>query len=309
MKLRLGLLVTMVALAGSAACKKAPEPGAQPAAPPASDPWQSAAPAKDPLPRPFLWKAERGGTTTYLFGTMHVGVDAESRLPQLVWASLEAAPSFAVEIDVTDPAIVHIGARASGTLREELGPEYWRKLELAITPQIAQALVHKSAMIPASMLATRGLPQTLPMDGSLLARAQSRGKKVVYLEPAARQAAILEKHLGARALRLMLDDLAKIERQSGQLLAAYVAGDEAKVTAIIDEQRRDALASGYTEAEHDESMEDLLYRRNASWIAPIEKMHDAGGAFIAVGAMHLIGPRSVLELLRKKGFTISRVSK
>lgn len=309
MKLRVGLLVTMVALAFGAACKKAPDPGAQPAAPPpATDPWQSAAPTRDPLPRPFLWKAERGGTTTYLFGTMHVGVDAEARLPQLVWDGLEAAPSFAVETDVADPAIRQIGGRTSGTLRDELGPEYWRKLELAITPQIAQALVHKSAMIPATMLALRGLPPTPPMDGTLLARARAAGKQVVYLEPAARQVAILEKHLNARALRLMLDDLPRLERQTGQLLAAYLAGDEAKFTAITDEQRRDALAGGYTEAEYDESMEDLLYRRNASWIAPIEKLHDAGGAFVAVGAMHLIGPRSVLELLRKKGFTISRAA-
>jgi hypothetical protein len=307
MKLRVGLLVTLVALVGNAACKKAPDPRGQPAAPPAADPWQGAVPAKDPLPRPFLWSAAHGGTTTYLLGTMHVGIDAESRLPQLVWDKLEAAPSFAVETNVTDPAILNIGGRASGTLRDELGPEYWKKLELAITPQIAQALVHKSAMIPATMLALRGLPPTPPMDGILLARAQNRGKKVVYLEPASRQAAILEKHLNARALKLMLDDLDKIEQQSRQLLAAYVAGDEARFIAITDEQRKDALAHGYTEAEYDESMEDLLYRRNASWIAQIEKMHAAGGAFIAVGAMHLIGKRSVLELLLQKGFRISRV--
>ena len=307
MKLRVGLLVTLVALIGTAACKKAPEPRALPATPPAADPWQGAVPAKDPLPRPFLWSVEHGGATTYLLGTMHVGIDAESRLPQLVWDKLEAAPSFAVETDVTDPAILNIGGRAGGTLRDELGPEYWKKLELAITPQIAQALVHKSAMIPATMLALRGLPPTPPMDGILLARAQNRGKKVVYLEPATRQAAILEKHLNAKALKLMLDDLDQIEQQSRELLAAFVAGDEARFAAITDEQRKDALAHGYTEAEYDESMEDLLYRRNAAWIASIEKLHAAGGAFIAVGAMHLIGKRSVLELLLQKGFRISRV--
>lgn len=309
MKLRVGLLVTLVALAGSAACKKTAEPATPPVAPPAVDPWQGAIPAKDPLPRPLLWSAEKDGTTTYLLGTMHVGIDAEARLPQLVWDKLEAAATFAVETDVTDPAIANLGGRAGGTLRDELGPEYWKKLELAITPQIAQALVHKSAMIPATMLALRGLPRTPPMDGILLARAKNRGKKVVYLEPAARQAAILEKHLNARALKLMLDDLDKIERQSGELLAAYVAGDEVRFSAITAEQRRDALAHGYTEAEYDESLEDLLYRRNASWIAPIEKMHAAGTAFIAVGAMHLIGPRSVSELLARKGFRIARVTK
>lgn len=305
---RVGLLLTLIALASSAACKQAPEPAAQPVASPATDPWQGAVQAKDPLPRPFLWSAEKDGVTTYLFGTMHVGVDPESRLPQLVWDKLDAAAVFAVETDVTDRAITRIGGRASGTLPDELGPEYWKKLELAITPPIAQALVHKSAMIPATMLALRGLPATPPMDSLLLTRGKHREKRVVYLEPAARQAAILEKHLNAKALKLMLDDLDAIERQSTQLLEAYVAGDEARFGAITDAQRADALAHGYTAAEYDESMEDLLYRRNASWIAPIERMHAPGGAFIAVGAMHLIGKRSVLELLVQKGYRITRVT-
>jgi uncharacterized protein YbaP (TraB family) len=307
MKLRLGLLVTVIALVGSAACKRAREPAAQPVVAPAVDPWAGAARAKDPLPRPLLWSAEKNGATTYLLGTMHVGVDPETRLPQVVWDKLEATASFAVETDVTDPAITHIGERSSGTLRDELGPEYWKKLEAAITPQLAQALMNKTAMIPATMLALRGLPPTPPMDSILLARAKNRGKRVVFLEPASRQAAILEKHLNAKALKMMLDELDQLEEQSRQLLAAYVAGDEVKFGAITDEQRKDALAHGYTAAEYDESMEDLLYRRNASWIEPIEKLHAAGGAFIAVGAMHLIGKRSVLELLQQKGYRIARV--
>lgn len=307
-------LVTLIALYGGAACKQAPEPAKQPAAPaptavePASDPWQGAVPTKDPLPRPLLWTAEKDGATTYLLGTMHVGIDAEARLPPLVWDKLENAPHFALETDVTDPALGRIGTRTTGTLRDDLGPDYWKKLELALTPQVAQVLEHKTAAIPATMLALRGIPPTPPMDGILLARAKNRGKKVVYLEAAAKQASMLEKHMDVKALKLMLDDLAKLERQSAQLLAAYVTGEEAKLTSLVDEQRRDALANGYTAAEYDDMMEDLLYRRNASWIAAIERMHGSGGAFIAVGAMHLIGPRSVLEMLQQKGFQIARAA-
>lgn len=326
MKLRVGLLVTLLALVGSAACKRSHEPApgaagsagapagsagsgaADPAGAAAPDPWAGAAPVKDPLPRPFLWSAQKDGTTTYLLGTMHVGVDPEARLPRPVWDQLDAAPAFAVETDVTDAAITRMGGRASGTLHEEIGPEYWKKLELALTPQLAQALDSRSAMIPATLLALRGLPMTLPMDSILLARARNRGKRIVFLEPAARQAAVLEKHLNAKALKLMLDELDKVEQQSKQLLAAYVAGDEGAFAAITEEQRQDALAHGYTAAEYDESLEDLLYRRNASWIAPIEQLHGSGGGFIAVGAMHLLGPRSVLELLRQKGFQITRVA-
>lgn len=309
MKPRAGLLVTLVALA-AVACKRSPDsaPPPPPTPAPAADPWAGSAQPRAPLSRPFLWTAEKDGATTYLFGTMHLGVDPDSQLPPLVWDELAAAPAFAVETDVADPAIARMGGRAGGTLHDELGPEYWTKLELALTPEVARSLDQKSAMIPATLIALRGLPLTQPMDSVLLARARARGKQIVFLEPAARQAALLEKHLNAKALRLMLDELAKVEQQSRQLLSAYLAGDEAQFAAITDEQRRDALAHGYTAAEYDASLEDLLYGRNASWIAPIEKLHAAGGAFIAVGALHLLGSRSVLDLLRQKGFRIARVT-
>ena len=54
-------------------------------------------------------------------------------------------------------------------------------------------------------------------------------------------------------------------------------------------------------------MKELLLDRNASWIEPIEKLHARGGGFVAVGAMHLIGKRSVLDLLAQRGFTIKRL--
>jgi uncharacterized protein YbaP (TraB family) len=78
--------------------------------------------------------------------------------------------------------------------------------------------------------------------------------------------------------------------------------------AIADEERADWKAHGHPEHEFDEQMEDLLYKRNASWIAPIEKLHAAGGGFIAVGAAHTVGPRSVVDLLEKRGFQVTRLT-
>jgi uncharacterized protein YbaP (TraB family) len=78
--------------------------------------------------------------------------------------------------------------------------------------------------------------------------------------------------------------------------------------AMSEEERAMGLKHGYTAKELDESMQDMLYTRNANWIAPIEKAHAAGGVFVAVGAMHLVGPKNVLELLEKKGYKIARVT-
>ena len=69
----------------------------------------------------------------------------------------------------------------------------------------------------------------------------------------------------------------------------------------------DAKAAGFTDAEIDQENEDMLYARNASWIEPLLALHAKGNAFVAVGAAHLIGKRSVLELLAAKGFKITRL--
>lgn len=114
--------------------------------------------------------------------------------------------------------------------------------------------------------------------------------------------------MDARAVKMMLDDLDTAPQHTKDMLDAYIAGDAAKILALSDDERTDAKKSGYTDAEYDQQMTDLLYERNASWISAIEQLHAKGGGFIAVGAMHLIGDRSVLDLLAHEGYKVTRVA-
>ncbi len=324
--LRSVTVTSLVALFGAGACKQA-EPtskrdvsngsaveskptGSGSAAIAAPDPWLKTAPKqKDPLKRPLLWSISKDGKTSYALGTMHIGVDAELRLPQIVWDKLDAAPRFAMETNLNDPTLAGMGKRtAGGTLHDELGPDYWKKLQTIVGPAMANGIDSMKPMIAATLLSLRGLPTTPPMDGVLHGRALNQKKEIIFLEQASAEAAILEKWMDIRMLKMMLDDPDKGTQSSKDMLAAYVGGDEAKIVALSDEQKADALAHGFTAKEYDESMEDLLYHRNASWIDAIEKMHAAGGGFMAVGALHLVGKRSVLDLLAAKGYKIERVT-
>jgi uncharacterized protein YbaP (TraB family) len=316
-----GLLVVLIA--ATAACKgaeKAPTPstGSQVVAAPAAgsgsaahataDPWTEKAPEKDPLKRPLLWSIEKDGKTSYALGTMHLGIDPTSRLPDLVWQKLDAAPTFAMETNLADGAKLEVLRKDGTTLKQELGDEYWKKLEDALGVGEASRMLQFKPMIPATLLSKRGLPDTVAMDGVLHGRALNGKKKVVFLEPFSAQASVLLRWMNAQALKDMLDDVPGLEQRSKDMLAAYVAGDEVKIVAIADSERKNWLDKGHPETEYDEQMDDLLYKRNASWIEPIEKLHAEGGGFIAVGAMHLVGPRSVLELLAKKGYKVTRLT-
>ena len=199
-------------------------------------------------------------------------------------------------------------AESVETLDEDLGPAYYKKLEDALGKNEAAMMKPLKPMIPATLLSLRRFPKTPPMDGVLHARASNAHKKLVYLEPIETQVAVLDKWMNVRALKDMLDDLDGTDARAKQMADAYIAGDGDTLMAVFERERELWKQKGRPESEFDEQMADLLYKRNASWIEPIEKLHAEGGGFIAVGAAHLLGPKSVLELLAARGFTITRVS-
>jgi hypothetical protein len=298
-----GLVVAL--LAASVSCKKADAPRPRAGS---ADPWAKAPVAKDPLPHPLFWAVEKDGKTTYVLGTMHMGVDPEARIPDVVWRKLDEAPAFAIETDLSKAGAIDVMRHDGGSLHADLGDTYWKKLEDALGADAARRMDHMKPMIPATLLSMRGLPETPAMDGALFGRAESEHKKIVFLEPIEREEQVLEKWMDVRALEAMLDDLPAGEQHSKDMLAAYVAGDEARIQALTDAERADFKKAGRTDAEYDQQMEELLFARNASWVPELEELHAAGGAFVAVGAMHLIGKRSVLDLLRQRGFKVTRLT-
>lgn len=322
MKRGLGLLVMFVSLVGTSCKKTEQRSEAPPTTPPAKvevkvdaaapaladDPWKKPEATKDPLKKVFFWSAEKDGKTTYLLGTMHMGIDAETRLPQIVWDKLDAQPIFAMEADVSDPKLAQMMLRTSGTLREELGEEYWKKLEKLVGPAMAAQLERTTAVGAAALLMLKDLPKTAAMDGVLLGRAINQKKKIVYLEEAMLQMQVLQKHMNLKALKMMIDTGEKAAAQAKAMLDAYLAGEPSAILKVTEEQKVDALKHGFTEKEYTEQMEDILYKRNAAWIPVLEKLHAEGGGFVAVGALHLIGPRSVNELLEKRGFKLALVT-
>jgi hypothetical protein len=308
-------MYVLVAAALVAGCKKAEQqqqPSSQPAGSgsvAATDPWADTPTklATNPLPHPLFWKIEKDGKTTYALGTIHRGIDAESRLPKVVWDALDNASAFAMETDLSDPKLAKMLECNNCSLKRDLGPEYYAKLEKALTPRVAAAIETQKIATAATLLETKFLPDTSPMDLVLFNHVKAKSKPVIYLEPADKDMVLLDKWMNAKAVKSILDEDDFGEKSIKDLLASYVAGDIDAMHAEYAEEKADALKHGYTEAEYEEQMNDMLVARNASWIEPIEKMHQTGNGFIAVGALHLVGPKSVLELLAAKGYTITRI--
>ena len=288
------------------------------ATPPATaahvDPWasrpQRALPPPeitDPFQRPMFWAATRGGKTTYLFGTLHGGVDAERRIPRWVWDHFDAAPTLVLETTLQDVELARWTIRPEGKpLREELGEDYWKIFESVVTPAAAMFLDHQATAAAALRTTGHGgggLDQTVPMDGALLVRAQGLKKQIVFLETAAFQGNLFVELFGLAALKRLLDRRDELPALNHGFFDAYLEGDETRLHTIGRAQFRLGAAD---DDELARVIDILLVSRNRSWIPQLEQVHATGGAFVAVGALHLAGEHNVLDLLRARGFDITR---
>ena len=117
------------------------------------------------MPHPILFSATKDGKTAYFFGTVHLGVDIEKRLPPWVWQHFITAQTFAMETNLQDPSLIAAVMRTDGTtLHAELGDDYWKKFVAAVGEPMANGVNSMKLSTASSLIEIQGLPMTAPMD-------------------------------------------------------------------------------------------------------------------------------------------------
>ncbi len=268
--------------------------------------------------RPFLWRIE---TTppSYLFGTMHMPSEHFRRLPRNVELAFSEATVLSTEVPLDGRGDAEYLARATlppGTALNTLLPaplfERARRTFVDAGQPFAPMNRYKPWFVGmrVSMLDhAREIANGTAMDKALYVRAVSSGKELDALETMAEQGAIfdgldtaeqtvfLERSLDSR-------DLAKRENRDPllDLVAAYLQGDD---VAVHEELFRDYDPTNAVDVK---VMKRLIDDRNIVMTAQVKKQLASGKTyFVAVGAAHLLGPRSVVALLQKSGIKVQRV--
>jgi len=138
------------------------------------------------------------------------------------------------------------------------------------------------------------------IDVHFYGRAGSDQKEIGFLEPVDFQLDLLGKmnaHDQNAFLGQTLKDLDVAAQMADDMLKNWKKGDVDNLTAILFKS-----FEGYPQIEN-----RLLRRRNIDWIKKIEEMMaEDKNIFIVVGAGHLIGPGSVVALLKEKGYTVKQ---
>jgi uncharacterized protein len=273
----------------------------------------------------LLWKIEKAGVApSYLYGTMHSTNAGPMRLAREAAPYAEKATVVATELgDMTTAQKVAIGATM---LREALSPDAdtWKgHIEGDDAKRVEAMLGAKGAPVEMAhhlklwMLAvTASLPkcemegqaQGLPeVDQSFADIAKARKTPVVALEAIDEQMkaiASIPAPLAAQMLKTVAGGGAFADGGYATLLSLYVQKKPAAALAVLE------AVPGLGDADKQVTAEltkRLLADRNDVMALRAAPLLEKGGAFVAVGALHLSGRRGLIELLRAKGWTVTKV--
>lgn len=301
----LGLLLVAAGLLGGAAPARAQDAAA--ACPPPLP--AAGGPAQD---RGLLWRITRDGRSSWLYGTLHVGRPAWQRPGPKVATALRASDVLALELDPGDPAVA--AALAALPHGPPLPPALQQRLQRAydracLAPAALSALHPVMQATTLLLLEARwlGLDPAYAQETLLAAQARAAGKRVVALESAAQQQAVLVPADAGQAQAQIGQTLQQLEDTSGRrvlrrLAEAWEQGDLAALEDYLT-----WCECGDSEADR-EFMRRLNDERNGPLADGIAALHDRGQRiFAAVGALHMTGPQALPALLAARGFRVERV--
>jgi uncharacterized protein YbaP (TraB family) len=271
------------------------------------------------LAQNFLWQVTSLTNRAYLFGTIHAGRAEWYPLPAAVEDALADSDALVVEADITaESAIAKTGAATTYTppdsLRNHVAKEdYERLLHLLPNyPVPAETIVKMKPFMAVSFLvfaewARLGYLPQMSVDGYLIRRARAESKPVVELEGVEAQVKLIDSLSDAESATLFASTLGAIEsglvdRQIAGTVRAWQVGDPQAMLEVA--RRYDEQVKGAAALE-----EKFVWSRNAAMVQKIAGWLDAprDRRFIAVGALHLVGPRGIVELLRKRGYVVRQV--
>jgi uncharacterized protein YbaP (TraB family) len=271
----------------------------------------AAAPAKGPA-HGLLWEIGRQDLApSYLFGTIHSEDPGVIDFAPAVENVFTGSRQVILEVYLDADAMVAGSAAMLMTdgrrLSEIVGKTLFEQTLDALRSRGIPGVVaeHMKPWAAAAALSMPA-PGTGPvLDMVLFQRAQQAGKPLHGLETIAEQLEVFEGlplDDQVALLRDAVDQFAGIDAMNAELLAAYKRQDLAAMMAISESE----MASG-DQRLAGEFQRRLIVDRNHRMAERMEPYLQQGGAFVAVGALHLPGEQGLIRLLEQRGYTVRAV--
>ncbi len=275
-----------------------------------------------PVPVPsrtksFLWEVKSATGVVWLFGTIHVGKQAFYPLPEVVETAFDQSAKLVVEADtgsaVSDAEMQGlIGYAPPDSLEKHLPKPLYDRLKTQLTrlEMPEDAVKSMKPFVVGGLLSVLefsrlGYDMNLGVDAYLLARAKDAGKPVGELESMTAQL----KMMNAMPVNLQEDfldnalatlELKRSPEQVTGIVNAWQTGDTTLMADVTSDVNRGMKSTAQLD-------NVLLHGRHDAMMKKIEGYLAAKAThFVAVGSLHLIGPRGLIQLLKNNGYEVTQ---
>ena len=266
---------------------------------------------------PVLWTVSDDDTTVHLFGTVHILKPETEWRTEAFDAVFEASDAVFFEADVTSPEaqatmgelLLQLGVFTDGTkLTDVLDADDEKEVKEAVdligVPMSAvEPMKPWLATLQLSVLALekQGYEANSGVEMVITQAANAAGKPTRYLETGEEQLRIFADFPIEEQVDFLVASAEQIEDEPellDTLVAEWAEGDIDAIAAIMADPEVMGAQAIY---------DKLIVDRNDNWTEQITTlMADEPGTFlIAVGAGHLAGEDSVVEMLRADGYEVS----
>jgi hypothetical protein len=265
--------------------------------------------------RHLLWSLQGKTNKVYLLGSFHLLKESE-QLPAAMDAAYADAEKLLMEIDMDDldPAsmqqdVLELAAQPQGqSLQQQLGPETYAAFANKVRPlNIDPAMLDRFkpwfaaiTLVQVQMMKL-GFDPNAGVEMRLTSRAAADHKPIQGLETAREQLEIMARmpdKLQREFLLYSVDDAERMATEVDELLAAWRGGDAAGMAKLLQE--------GFDE--YPDLYRPLTVERNRKWLPQIEQLlDDREDYLVVVGALHLVGKESVIDLLERKGYKVKQL--
>lgn len=281
---------------------------------------------KHPL-QPMLWKVEGNGLEkpSYLFGSMHVSDKRVVTLHPLAEEAYQSADTLATEVEMNlrnQMESMRLMMRKEGTLKDAIGEDLHEKLskvlEQANAPMNAASM---NSMKTWAVILIIGMLEEMstgkdPLDSVLWKRAGKDKKGQWALETNQEQMGGFDALTNDELNVILKDTLDALlveggedvmKQQMNDMKHLYLMGDDDK---LIQYNEAHFKESNVDKKIADKFMKIIMDDRNARMAATIEKKFKAEpkkSHFMVAGTLHYVGKNNVGELLKAKGYKVTRI--
>ena len=264
----------------------------------------------------YLWEVSSLTNKIYLFGTVHAGRPQWYPLPAAVENAYADSTVLVVEADITNVDAMRKSAEAMtykppDSLRSHVSPDDYARF-VKLLPRFAlgeSQIAQLKPFMAVSLLvfaewARLGFRPDYGVDSYFIKKAKGELKPIVEIEGVDEQIRLMDSLTDKETRQLFEGTIIALEsgltnEQITGMVGAWQFGDPNLMLEIA--RRYNDQVPGAKEFE-----ETFIWSRHAEMLGKIEDYlnHSKERHFVAVGALHLSGPRGLVELLRKRGYIV-----